>query len=240
MVKSTNCVFPFWSNNKKYTKCTATSMERKDYDLDGVPWCATEVDGNDRLREGQWGVCGSTCLDWPSPKSVWPYDKFPRPYGENGEKLKNCQPGNQRASEFENEYKYILDSGKFPKEFLEGELEWAFDVGLGIAIGEMYRGMVSNTTTGRTCMNWGAYSPRHESLALTEEEKDKYGIGAHNYCRNPEPDYKRKVWCYTADQKWEGEWEYCDVPKCPDPEEGYGPPMSSGFNWEALLGPLDF
>ena len=27
MIKSTNCVFPFWSNNNKYTKCTTKSME---------------------------------------------------------------------------------------------------------------------------------------------------------------------------------------------------------------------
>ena len=72
--------------------------------------------------------------------------------------------------------------------------------------------------TGRTCMNWGAYTPRHKSLEINEAEKDEYGIGSHNYCRNPDSGHKKKVWCYTTDQKYEGEWEYCDVPTCPRPE----------------------
>ena len=80
------------------------------------------------------------------------YDISPRPYGENGEKFKNCQPGNQHAYEFEQEYKYMLDmlleTGFYTESWLEEELEWAFDEGYGIGIGEMYRGMASNTTTG--------------------------------------------------------------------------------------------
>ena len=58
-------------------------------------------------------------------------------------------------------------------------------------------------------MNW-------EATELSEEDKNKYGIGDHNYCRNPDSKVKRKVWCYTTDPQ--GEWEYCDVPTCPRPE----------------------
>jgi len=60
-------------------------------------------------------------------------------------------------------------------------------------------------------MHWGADYP-HKSMELTEAEQNKFGVGEHNYCRNPDPVFKSKVWCYTTDPN--KEWEYCDVPTC--------------------------
>ena len=61
-----------WSNWKKGVKfCTSTTKAPKDDWVTflkckkDTPWCATEVDGDNLMKEGAWGVCGAECLDWP-------------------------------------------------------------------------------------------------------------------------------------------------------------------------------
>lgn len=99
--------------------------------------------------------------------------------------------------------------------------------------GDKYEGLLDSAGTGRKCKNW-------------REEGTHKGMGNNNFCRNPDGS-KDKPWCFTLDPKVE--WEYCEVPKCPDagkppkawvapegakskgePPCKYSPPDDAGYN----------
>jgi len=101
----------------------------------------------------------------------------------------------------------------------------------GGAKGKSYRGLVSNSVSGRTCLNWlDAKAPKQHSP--TPDTKSKLdandpnseettawgnGIGNHRYCRNPERS-DASPWCYVLDETVAKETykkELCDIPKCP-------------------------
>ena len=48
------CVFPLNYTGVTYDSCT-------DVDNNGVKWCATAVDDNDKYIGGASGTCGSSC-----------------------------------------------------------------------------------------------------------------------------------------------------------------------------------
>jgi len=77
--------------------------------------------------------------------------------------------------------------------------------------GEKYPGLQHRTTSGRECQNWLSQKPHEHTYGSADT-----GLGNHNYCRNPGSS-KDSPWCYTLDDG--KEWEYCDVPVCPPPEE---------------------
>ncbi len=75
-----------------------------------------------------------------------------------------------------------------------------------------YRGDISTTVGGYTCQNWESQTPhRHSRTAANYPDK---GLGAHNYCRNPDGE-PGGAWCYTTDPV--KRWGYCDVPSCTAP-----------------------
>ena len=76
--------------------------------------------------------------------------------------------------------------------------------------GSDYRGTLATTETGKTCQRWDAQSPHSHSV--TPEEYPDSGLGAHNYCRNP--DGEPWAWCYTVDPG--SRWELCSVERCDD------------------------
>jgi integrin beta 3 len=76
--------------------------------------------------------------------------------------------------------------------------------------GDDYRGCQTKTRTGRTCQNWNKQNPHtHRN---TPASKVNYGVGDHNYCRNPAG---KGIWCYTTDPS--ERWDYCDS-MCPGSE----------------------
>merc|ERR1719243_514531 len=77
--------------------------------------------------------------------------------------------------------------------------------------GESYKGLLTSTTSGRTCQNWLKDMP-HD---ITIEPSSENGLGNHNYCRNPDGS-EDKPWCYTMDPSPDHEKETCDIPVCGD------------------------
>lgn len=73
--------------------------------------------------------------------------------------------------------------------------------------GGSYRGFVSRTVSGHTCQRWTSDTPHSHGY----ESYTTYGIGEHNYCRNPSGHYPGP-WCYTTTSS--KRWEECDIPFC--------------------------
>ena len=59
-----------------------------------------------------------------------------------------------------------------------------------------YRGTASCTISGKTCQKWSVNSPHSSNFDLTTYAT--YGLGDHNYCRNPD-NGEPGIWCYTTD-----------------------------------------
>ena len=69
-----------------------------------------------------------------------------------------------------------------------------------------YRGKQNKTRSGKDCQYWNKQDPHSHSIQMNPAK----GIGAHNYCRNP--DGEPTIWCYTTDPGTR--WEHCDpLPK---------------------------
>ena len=84
--------------------------------------------------------------------------------------------------------------------------------------GVFYRGTVSVTQDGCTCLHWTSQPP--DNNALTAEKYPNAGLdGNHNFCRNPQKDADTKYekpWCFVANPaNCVGKaWDYCNVPQC--------------------------
>ena len=73
-----------------------------------------------------------------------------------------------------------------------------------------YRGTISVTETGKTCMRWDAQNPHSHSR--TSQNYPDSGLENNNYCRNPDGKAFPHAWCYTTDPGTR--WELCDIRKC--------------------------
>merc|ERR1719498_2373880 len=76
--------------------------------------------------------------------------------------------------------------------------------------GLSYRGLVTTTVSGRTCMRWTQDKPWN-AAAITPNTDN--GLGNHNYCRNPDGS-KERPWCFTLDTNPDHETEECNVDPC--------------------------
>nr|XP_004669074.2 tissue-type plasminogen activator [Jaculus jaculus] len=107
---------------------------------------------------------------------------------------------------------YVFKAGKYTSEFCslpacpkeKGE-DCYVEKGLA------YRGTLSFTTTGASCLPWNSMILMGKSYTAWRTNAQALGLGRHNYCRNPDGD--AKPWCHVLkDRKLT--WEYCDVPPC--------------------------
>jgi len=64
---------------------------------------------------------------------------------------------------------------------------------------------VATTVNGNECMNWLSQDPHEHSRV--PDNYPGFGLGDHNYCRNP--DGEPTIWCYTTDPNVR--WEFCEV-----------------------------
>ncbi|CAH2275155.1 tissue-type plasminogen activator [Pelobates cultripes] len=77
--------------------------------------------------------------------------------------------------------------------------------------GTTYRGVHSVTQSGAVCVNWNSEGIRRQLYHGHRSDALQLGLGNHNYCRNPDNDYK--PWCHVfKDGRYT--WEFCSVPAC--------------------------
>uniref|UniRef100_A0A4W5N5F3 Plasminogen n=1 Tax=Hucho hucho TaxID=62062 RepID=A0A4W5N5F3_9TELE len=76
--------------------------------------------------------------------------------------------------------------------------------------GADYRGMVTETISGKRCQSWSSMIPHSHNK--TPQVFPKADL-RRNLCRNPDGD--RAPWCYTTDPSVR--WEICSVDRCPTP-----------------------
>nr|XP_055221033.1 kremen protein 2 isoform X4 [Gorilla gorilla gorilla] len=99
--------------------------------------------------------------------------------------------------------------------------------------GADYRGHQNRTGprgAGRPCLFWD--QTQQHSYSSASDPQGRWGLGAHNFCRNPDGDVQ--PWCYVAETEEGIYWRYCDIPSCHMP--GYlgcfvdsgAPPALSG------------
>ncbi|XP_028930581.1 kremen protein 2 [Ornithorhynchus anatinus] len=99
--------------------------------------------------------------------------------------------------------------------------------------GADYRGSQNRTGprgAGRPCLFWD--QTQQHSYSSSKDPQGRWGLGSHNYCRNPDGDVQ--PWCYVAETEEGIYWRYCDIPTCHMP--GYlgcfvdsgAPPALSG------------
>uniref|UniRef100_A0A8C8GSL0 Plasmin n=1 Tax=Oncorhynchus tshawytscha TaxID=74940 RepID=A0A8C8GSL0_ONCTS len=74
--------------------------------------------------------------------------------------------------------------------------------------GTDYRGMVTETISGKRCQSWSSMTPHSHNK--TPQVFPKADL-RRNLCRNPDGD--RAPWCYTTDPSVR--WEFCSVNRCP-------------------------
>ncbi|NXC47821.1 HABP2 protein, partial [Penelope pileata] len=84
-----------------------------------------------------------------------------------------------------------------------------------------YRGRVNQTENGKTCLHWNSHMLLDLPINAFMEDADSYGIGEHNFCRNPDED--QKPWCYIRKNK-KVEWDFCDVSHCSETDSPADPP----------------
>ncbi|XP_077992423.1 uncharacterized protein LOC144446518 isoform X2 [Glandiceps talaboti] len=71
--------------------------------------------------------------------------------------------------------------------------------------GSDYRGTKASTKRMKECQNWTGNDAQKDGL--TPEERPGYGLGYHNFCRNPNS--RKTAWCYTTDP--DVPWDECDI-----------------------------
>nr|XP_009666944.1 PREDICTED: hyaluronan-binding protein 2 isoform X3 [Struthio camelus australis] len=74
-----------------------------------------------------------------------------------------------------------------------------------------YRGRVNQAVNGKTCLHWNSHILLDYPINSFMEDADFYGIGEHNFCRNPDGD--EKPWCYFKKNN-KVEWDFCDISPC--------------------------
>merc|ERR1719313_3073206 len=102
--------------------------------------------------------------------------------------------------------------------------------------GKSYKGLLTSTSSGRSCQNWSKQKPHEIGI----EPSNENGLGNHNYCRNPDSS-EDKPWCYTMDSSADHKKETCDVPECPgmardfvDEADGLATKMAPSFDCACL------
>jgi len=77
--------------------------------------------------------------------------------------------------------------------------------------GAEYAGVLSTTSTGRSCLRWDSLSQHATKLQDANRFPDASLYDTSSYCRNPDRN-SGGPWCYWGDN--ESSWEHCSIPSC--------------------------
>jgi len=86
-------------------------------------------------------------------------------------------------------------------------LKLNYGCGNDIVLFTDYTGKHSTTVTGKTCLHW-------KDATKKKYRPSSYPMLQENYCRNPSNSLEGP-WCYVKNTKKAGQFEWCDIPKCP-------------------------
>ncbi|XP_062267408.1 plasminogen isoform X2 [Platichthys flesus] len=201
--------------------CFTTSSTKR-WDICSIPRCASEpptivpeltcATGEGLAYRGTVAVTesGKTCQSW-SAQTPQRHNRTPDNYPCKGLDGNYCRnPDNERMpwcyttdAETRWEYCRVPSCGAGTDEAMAPPEEDDCYVGDGTS----YRGITSETISGKKCQSWSSMTPH--SHKKTPQEYPAADL-RRNLCRNPEGD--RAPWCYTMDPSVR--WEYCNLEKC--------------------------
>nr|XP_055041449.1 plasminogen [Misgurnus anguillicaudatus] len=200
-----------------------TTDPNKRWEACSIPRCTTEpptivpeltcVTGEGSSYRGTVSVTesGKTCQNWASQtphKHSRNHENYPCK-GLEGNYCRN--PDNERSPwcyttdpKTRWEYCNVPTCGDQPRPedpvIPEGEECYEGD-------GSSYRGVMSETISGKKCQFWASMEPHKHSK--TPQDFPKADL-RRNLCRNPDGD--SAPWCYTTDPSVR--WEYCNIERC--------------------------
>uniref|UniRef100_W5NFF8 Plasminogen n=1 Tax=Lepisosteus oculatus TaxID=7918 RepID=W5NFF8_LEPOC len=200
-----------------------TTNPAKRWDFCSIPRCSTKppsitpeltcASGDGSAYRGTIGVTesGKACQSWSS-QHPHKHSRTPENYPCKGLELNYCRnPDSERMPwcyttdpNTRWEYCKVPTCGDEPS-INEPIIPPAIDCYEGN--GTSYRGVISETVSGRKCQAWSSMVPH--SHKKTPQSFPKADL-KRNFCRNPDGD--RAPWCYTTDPSVR--WEYCRVEKC--------------------------
>ncbi|KAJ0026797.1 hypothetical protein NQD34_017797 [Periophthalmus magnuspinnatus] len=204
--------------------CFTTSATKR-WDFCSIPRCASEpptiipeltcASGEGIAYRGTVAVTesGKTCQSWSS-QTPHKHNRTPDNYPCKGLDNNYCRnPDNERqpwcyTTDPETRWEYCSvpkcsnASGPSDEAVIPPDEEDCYE-----GDGSSYRGVTSETISGKKCQAWSSMSPHvHQKTPQTFPNADL----KRNLCRNPDGD--RAPWCYTMDPSVR--WEYCNLDKC--------------------------
>ncbi|XP_072095901.1 hyaluronan-binding protein 2-like isoform X3 [Mobula birostris] len=78
--------------------------------------------------------------------------------------------------------------------------------------GENYRGNVSMTEQGKTCLYWSSHLLLRKNINILGDQAEENGLGEHRFCRNPDDDVK--PWCFFKERNGRLKWDFCSISQC--------------------------
>ncbi|XP_066266857.1 plasminogen-like [Branchiostoma lanceolatum] len=92
--------------------------------------------------------------------------------------------------------------------------------------GEKYQGRIFLTEKDEMCLRWDSSEVLFRSYNVLTHPDGEYGVGEHNYCRNPAPGTVSRPWCYVAS---EDDWDYCNILKCMEDDDICAEPVCNNI-----------
>ncbi|XP_077408148.1 plasminogen [Vanacampus margaritifer] len=197
--------------NKRWEYCSIPRCTSETPTVAAETTCAT---GDGSAYRGTLAVTesGKTCQSW-STQTPHKHNRSPEDYPCKGLDNNFCRnPDNERkpwcyTTETETRWEHctVPTCGDAPGP--DEPVVSTDDDDCYEGDGSSYRGVTSQTVSGKKCQAWASMSPHKH--AKTPQQYPAADL-KRNLCRNPDED--RAPWCYTTDPRVR--WEFCKLEKC--------------------------